>query len=82
MDYSLAVHIDQSPSNISQLKWSCSRQRQAKVRTIYEKHTSPTRSASILISTYSLMVPFAIHSDTITNRCSAIVTPTSGSTFG
>ena len=52
------------------------------MRAMNEKHTSPNRSALIFLSENSLMVPFTIHSDTITNRLSVIVTPNSGSTFG
>ena len=47
-----------------------------------EERTSPNRSALVLVSTYSLMLPFAIHSDTITSRSFVIVTPNSGNTFG
>ena len=47
-----------------------------------EKHTSPNRSASGSPFTKSLMLPLTIHSDTITNRFSDIVTPNSGSMFG
>ena len=82
MDNSLAVHIDQSRGNVSQLQWSCGHQRQGKVRVADETRTSLSRSALVLFSTYSLMLPFAIHSDTITSRSFVIVTPNSGNTFG
>ena len=44
--------------------------------------TSLSRSASGCAFTKSLMFPFTIHSDTISNRASVIVTPISGNTFG
>lgn len=44
--------------------------------------TSSTRSASALFFKNSLMFPLSIHSDTMTNRRSIIVTPNRGSTFG
>ena len=47
-----------------------------------EKHTSPNRSALVFVCKYSSMLPFAIHSDTITSRSAFIVAPNSGSTFG
>ena len=53
-----------------------------KIRVLNNKHTSPNRSASGSAFTNSLMLPLTIHSDTITNRFSDIVTPNSGNTFG
>jgi len=46
------------------------------------KRTSPSLSASLFAFTNSLTLPFAIHSVTIANRLSVIVTPISGKTFG
>jgi len=82
MDYSLVMDISQSPSDISKLQQSCHHQQLAKMRAFAEKHTNPIRSASTLASTNSMMLPPTIHSDTITNRFSDIVTPNNGSTFG
>ena len=84
MNYSLVVKEDQSPSGIAELQRSRGRHRQQKVRTrtLNEKHTSPKRSALACIFTNLSMLPFTIHSETITNRVPSIVTPNSGSTFG
>lgn len=46
------------------------------------KPTSPNRSVSLFAFTNSLTLPFTIHSVTIANRLSVIVTPISGKTFG
>jgi len=47
-----------------------------------ENHTSLDRLTLVFAFVNSLMLPFDIHSDTITSRFSSIVTPNSGSTFG
>ena len=60
--------------------YDCQRSNDGK--TLNGKHTSPSLSTSGCAFTKSLMFPFAIHSDTISNRVSVIVTPISGRTFG
>jgi len=82
VDYFLFVHIDQPPSYIFKLPHSCCRQCQATMRTSEKGHTSPNRFTSACTFTNSLIFPFSIHSDTMTNRFSDTVTPNSGSTFG
>ena len=79
MYHCLTMHIYQPPSDIFELSGyiisdkCCHRGR------------NPTRSnrfASLCDLRNSLMFPFTIHSDTITNWESPIVTPISGNTFG
>ena len=53
-----------------------------KRRTANKKRTSLNRSALGSAFTNPLIFPFTIHSETITNRFSVIVTPNRGSTFG
>jgi hypothetical protein len=47
-----------------------------------ERHTSSVRFTSLSFPTNSIMFPCSIHSETIANRCSLTVTPSSGKTFG
>jgi len=81
MGCSLVMHIDQPPSDVPKLR-NNTIIRRTKVEVVNERHTSSNRSALMFAFTKSLMFPFAIHSDTIANRYSAIVAPNSGSTFG
>ena len=77
------MNVYQPSSDTSKLKKSSDRQcNQRKDGTSDEEPTSLNRSASECILTNSLMFPFAIHSDTNSNRVSVIVTPISGNTFG
>ena len=81
MNQTLAMHVDQPPSDVHKLQRSGHHQQQVEIGTSNEKHTSPNRFASGSAFTKSLMLPLTIHSDTITNF-SDMVTPNSGSTFG
>lgn len=57
-------------------------QRQTRMRTLNERHTSIKRSASGRVFTNSSMFPFDIHFDIVANRFSVIVAPSRGNTFG
>ena len=46
------------------------------------RHTSSARFTCLFFPTNSLMFPFSIHSETIANRRSLTVTPSSGKIFG
>ena len=80
MDHTLIVHIDQAPCNIAQLHEPYSRQRE--YRSLNRERTSSNRFASGCAATNWVMFPFGIHSDTIENSVSVIITPRSGNTFG
>ena len=82
MDYPLAMYIGESPSDVSKLQRSCNLQSEAVTRSSNGMHTSFNRSAVTSTFTNSVMLPFVIQSDIITNRFSDIVTPNSGNTFG
>lgn len=67
MDHTLVVNVDKPPSNVHQLgKHSVIDRYEAKDGvSSNEKHTSPSRSASVFFLKKSLMFPFTIQSDII-----------------
>ena len=82
VDHSLTVHINQAPRDISQLPRLYLSRTIKGTRSYNGKLTSSNRFSRGWAFTYSLIFPFSIHSDTIANLPSAIITPSSGNTFG
>ena len=80
MHHSLTMHVYQPPSDVFELLGrssmkGCGQQQERRL-------TSSNRSTSLWDRMNSFISPFPIHSDTITNCFSSIVTPNRGNTFG
>jgi len=82
MDHTLAMHIDQALCDIAQLWEPQSSVTCEECRSLNRERTSSNRFASRCAATNWFMFPFGIHSDTIENSVSVIITPRSGNTFG
>ena len=82
MNHPLRVHMVQAFRDICQLLGPWSWSTAEETGTLNGEHTRSNRFASGCSVINSLMLPFAIHSDTIANRFSVMITPINGSTFG
>ena len=81
MNHSIVMEVDQPFSSADQLEYlQLSPNKESGIEN--EGPTSSILSASGFALMNSLMFPFGIHSDTITNSFSAITTPINGRTFG
>jgi len=83
VDHPLTMHIYQAPRNIAQL-WGATQPSMTSedCRSFEQELTSLNRFISRFVFTKVLRSPFFINSDTIANRSSVTVTPSSGNTFG
>jgi hypothetical protein len=82
MDHALAVHIDQSPCDVAQL-WELHDLSAIgeEYRNLDGERTISNQFVSWRAPANRFMFPFDIHSDTIENSVSVIITPRSGNTF-